>query len=283
MPLPDDLKLLDADLPACPRALLDMLVLLNDENAPVAAMATVIERDMALAAAVVRTVNSAMYGLLRRVETVNEAVRYLGTREVAAITFSTALRAAFPSTPQLEALWDFASRCGMLMGRSAGGLGLDAWRAHSAGLFARCGQAVLMAKYPAVYAALVAELALDDSTDPAALAQAEVARFGVHHAMYGSALCAAWGLGADVVKYVRERIEPPRTWPALGAPLCDLLTLGALTERLLEGGQVDACASALADEQPRRDVQALIGAVRGPWEQLSERGTTERPHGTAVH
>ena len=154
MPLPDELRLLDADLPACPRTLLDMLVLLNDENAPVSAMATVIERDMALASAVVRTVNSAMYGLLRRVETVNEAVRYIGTREVAAITFATALRAAFPATPQLEALWDFAARCGSLMGRSATGLGLDPWRAHTAGLFARCGQAVLMAKYPAAYPAL---------------------------------------------------------------------------------------------------------------------------------
>jgi HD-like signal output (HDOD) protein len=223
-----------------------------------------------------------MIGLLRRVETVNEAVRYLGTREVAAITFSTALRAAFPATPQLEALWDFASRCGLLMGRSAGGMGLDAWRAHSAGLFSRCGQAVLMAKYPAVYAALLAEVTREDIVDPATLARAEVARFGVHHAMYGSALCAAWGLGADVVKYVRERIEPPRTWPALGAPLCDLLTLGALTERLLEGGQVDACAGALAGEQPRRDVQSLIGAVRGPWEQLGERGGTDRLRGIAL-
>ena len=95
MPLPPALRRLDADLPACPRTLVQMLALLEREDAPLGEMAELIESDLALAAAVVRTVNSAMFGLLRRVETVGEAVRYLGTREVAAITYETALRAAF--------------------------------------------------------------------------------------------------------------------------------------------------------------------------------------------
>ena len=151
MPLPADLRTLAVDLPACPRVLLEMMTLLRDDATPLSAIASLIEGDMALAAAVVRTVNSAMFGLLRRVETVGEAVRYLGTREVAAITLETALRASFPPTPRMRRLWQDASRAGLLMGRSAHALAIDPLHAHTAGLFARGGQAVLLARLGSRY------------------------------------------------------------------------------------------------------------------------------------
>ena len=57
--------------------------------------------------------------------------------------FEMGLRAAFPPAPELEPLWERAARRGLLMGRLAQRLGLDAWAAHSAGLFEECGKAVL--------------------------------------------------------------------------------------------------------------------------------------------
>jgi HD-like signal output (HDOD) protein len=60
---------------------------------------------MALAAAVMKAVNSSLYGLKGRVQSVQQAITYLGMREVAAITFEMGLRAAFPPAPN----W---SRCG---------------------------------------------------------------------------------------------------------------------------------------------------------------------------
>ncbi len=264
MPLPQELRALDVDLPACPRTLLDLLVLLEDEDAPLDAMAELIERDMALASAVVRTVNSAMFGLLRRVETVGEAVRYLGTTEVAAITFATALRAAFPPTPQLDALWDRSTRCGVLMGRSAPGLGLDVWRAHTAGLFARCGQAVLLTRSSGLYPTLL-DAYRDDL--PALLA-AERDAFGVTHAAYGSALCASWGLAADVVKFVHARVEPQDSWQALAAPLRDLLVLGSLVDELVAGEDVAVAAERLATHSAR-SAGELLEAVDRHWRRLS--------------
>jgi HD-like signal output (HDOD) protein len=263
MSLPQDLRALDVDLPACPRTLLDLLVLLNDDNAPLDTIGELIERDMALASAVVRTVNAAMFGLLRRVETVGEAVRYLGTTEVAAITFSTALRAAFPPTPQLDALWNQASRCGLLMGRSAPSLGLDVWRAHTAGLFARCGQAVLLTRSQGVYPRLLATY----TNDLPGLLMAEKEAFGVTHAAYGSALCASWGLAADVVKYVHERVEPVQAWQGLAAPLRDLLVLGQLVDELVAGEDVAVSAQRLAQDN-LRTADVLLAAVDGPWQRL---------------
>jgi HD-like signal output (HDOD) protein len=263
MPLPDDLRALDVDLPACPRVLLDLLVLLEDEEASVDTMAELIESDMALASAVVRTVNSAMFGLLRRVETVGEALRYLGTTEVAALTFSTALRAAFAPTPQIERLWHQSARCGLLMGRSAPSLGLDVWRAHTAGLFARSGQAVLLARAQGVYQGLLER----HGDDLAALLAAEREAFGVTHAAYGSALCASWGLAGDVVRYMQARVEPQAQWQSLASPLRDLLVLGSLVDELVAGENVAVAAQRLASNAAR-SASELLEAVDGPWRQL---------------
>jgi HD-like signal output (HDOD) protein len=263
MPLPPALRRLDADLPACPRTLVQMLALLEREDAPLGEMAELIESDLALASAVVRTVNSAMFGLLRRVETVGEAVRYLGTREVAAITYETALRAAFAPSPAMEALWQRAGRGGLLMGRSARALGLDGLHAHTAGLFAHSGQAVLLAHAPQRYGALLAGL----GHDRAALVAAETEAFGVSHASYGSALCAAWGLASDVVHFVRERIRPTDAWAGLDPRLRRLLGLGAVVDTLLQEEDLEAAAEQLAQAGGcQRD--ELIDAVQPPWTRL---------------
>ena len=72
---------------------------------------------MALAAAVLKAVNSSLYGLKGRVQSVQQAITYLGMREVAAITFEMGLRAAFPPAAELEPLWQRAAQRGLLMGR----------------------------------------------------------------------------------------------------------------------------------------------------------------------
>ena len=59
---------------------------------------------MALAAAVLKAVNSAMYGLRGRVQSVQQAITYLGTREVASVTFEMGLRAVFPDAPRARAV-----------------------------------------------------------------------------------------------------------------------------------------------------------------------------------
>ena len=115
MPIDPALRSLDIDLPACPQVLVQLSLLMADEDANAQSIATLIEADMALASAVVRSVNSALFGLVRRVESVPEAVRYLGTREVSALTFEIGLRGAFPPSPTLSALWARAGRRGLVM------------------------------------------------------------------------------------------------------------------------------------------------------------------------
>lgn len=232
MPPPIDpaLRSLDTDIPACPQVLVQLSLLMNDEGANAQAIGALIEGDMALASAVVRAVNSAMFGLLRRVETVRDAVRYLGTREVSAITFEMGLRAAFPPGPLLDALWQRAGKRGLVMGRAAGAVDLDPWLAHTAGLFAESGQAVLFAHDPTRYAALAATSAAGG----AARLAAEIEAFGVSHAALGAALCHAWGVAADVAEAVRLRPLAPAEWPADAQIVRKLLALGHAADQQLD-------------------------------------------------
>lgn len=231
MPIDPALRSLDTDIPACPHVLVQLSLLMNDEAANAQSIAALIEGDMALASAVVRAVNSAMFGLLRRVETVPDAVRYLGTREVSAITFEMGLRAAFPPGPLIEGLWQRAGRRGLAMGRAARPLDIDPWLAHTLGLFAESGQAVLYAHDPTRYAALAATAPSID-----ARLAAEIEAFGVSHAALGAALCHAWGLAAEVAEAVRARPQAAHDWAQQAASVRKLLVLGAAVDAALSEG-----------------------------------------------
>jgi len=87
------------------------------------------------------------------------------------------------------------------MGRLAQGLGLDAWAAHSAGLFEECGKAVLFRHAPDHYRAMLRACATD-----ADLCQLEHTGFGVSHDALGAALCESWGLGPAAVASVRHHV-----------------------------------------------------------------------------
>jgi len=267
-----ELRSLEIDIPAQPEALVKLSLLLAEEDINLQAAAALIETDMALAAAVLKAVNSSLYGLKGRVQTVQQAITYLGMREVAAITFEMGLRAAFPPAAELEPLWHRAAQRGLLMGRVATRLGLDAWAAHSAGLFEECGKAVLFRHAPDHYRAMLRAVA--DDTELAAL---ERAGFGVSHDALGAALCESWGLAAAAVASVRHHValqadtgEAPVMPPALPPGRRGLAALSAIVYRLMNApDRVDETAAALAP-QADLDPDLVLRSVRQVQGRLEE-------------
>jgi HD-like signal output (HDOD) protein len=202
MPVDPELRTLHIDIPARPESLVKLSLLMADEDMNLQAASRLIEEDMALAAAVMKAVNSSLYGLKSRVQSVQQAVTYLGMREVAAITFEMGLRAAFPPAAELEPIWKRAAQRGLIMGRLAAAMGQDAWAAHSAGLFEECGKAVLFRHAPDHYPSML-RAARNDTE----LVSLEMAGFGVSHDALGAALCESWGLGAAAVASVRHHVQ----------------------------------------------------------------------------
>lgn len=228
MNIDPNLRNLNIDLPACPGTLVKLSLLMADPSCAIEPLAAVIETDMALASAVVRTVNSALFGLLKRVETVHEAVRYLGMAQVASLTYEIGLRGAFPPSPTLQAIWDRAGVRGLAMGRIARQLDVEPWQAHTAGLFAESGRAVLYVHDKERYVTL--ERA---ATGEADLCASEVEAFGVSHAALGGALCQAWGLSREVSDSVRARVYDPDEWMQERPAVQRLLVIGRVVDQLL--------------------------------------------------
>ncbi|HEY2928065.1 HDOD domain-containing protein [Piscinibacter sp.] len=201
MPVDPQLRSLNIDVPAQPEALVKLSLLIAEEDVNLQALSALIESDMALASAVLKAVNSSLYGLSGRVQSVHQALTYLGTREVAAVTFEMGLRAVFPLAPELVPVWERAGVRGLLMGRIGQALGVDPWAAHSAGLFEECGKAVLFRHAAARY-----RLLLTGAKDDEELLLLEQQEFGVSHDALGAALCESWGLAPAAVLSVRYHV-----------------------------------------------------------------------------
>lgn len=266
MPIDPALRSLDIDLPTQPETLAELSMLLARDDVNLHAVSRLIEHDMALAAAVLKAVNSSMYGLKGRVQSVQQAVTYLGMREVAAVTFEMGLRAVFPDTSDLAPVWERASVRGLLMGRLARELGLDSWAAHSAGLFEECGKAVLYRHAPGRYRHLLRAPGSDTT-----LAAAEMAAFGVSHDALGAALCESWGLAAPAVASVRHHVTVQSTGRIpLQLPRRGLCALSAVAHALMTDTEtIDAVAESIAP-QAELDPLLVLRAARRVMRQIED-------------
>ncbi len=257
MPVDPKLRSLNIDVPAQPEALVKLSLLLAEDDVNLQSLSHLIETDMALAAAVLKAVNSSLYGLKGRVQSVQQAVTYLGTREVSAVTFEMGLRAVFPAAPELEPMWQRASVRGVLMGRIGQALNVDPWGAHSAGLFEECGKAVLFKHAQDVYRPI-----LTTSANDSELIEREFEAFGVSHDALGAALCESWGLGPAAVASVRHhvRVNAHRELPS-SAPRRSICALSALANALMnDPASLEEVAQAVAPQAMLDQTLVLRGA-----------------------
>ena len=267
-----ELRTLQIDIPARPESLVQLSLLMADDDMNLQAASRLIEDDMALAAAVMKAVNSSLYGLKGRVQSVHQAITYLGLREVAAITFEMGLRAAFPPAPELEPIWRRAAQRGLVMGRLAAAMGLDAWAAHSAGLFEECGKAVLFRHAPDHYPSM-----LRAAQDDGELVSLEMAGFGVSHDALGAALCESWGLGAAAVASVRHHVQAQSTGELPELPAKRGITALSVIARalMLAPDTLDEVAAQMA-AQAELEPTLVLRSARRVLEQMEQAAARAR-------
>jgi HD-like signal output (HDOD) protein len=268
MSVDPELRSLDIEIPAQPEVLVKLSVLMAEDEIDLLAVSALVEGDMALAAAVLKAVNSSLYGLRGRVQTVHQALTYLGMREVSAIAFEMSLRAAFPPAAELEPVWERAAKRGLMMGRIGQMIGVDPWACHSAGLFEECGKAVLYRHAPQHYPAMLRAAASD--TDLSAL---ENAAFGVSHDALGAALCESWGLAPAAVASVRHHVtvqssgQMPEALQRRG-----VAGVSAIVNTLMSApSELETRTHGFA-QQAQLDEAACLRAARRVQEQLENQG-----------
>ena len=152
------------------------------------------------------------------------------------------------------------------MGRLGHALGLDAWAAHTAGLFEECGKAVLFRHAPEHYPAMLRAAANDSE-----LCQLEHTGFGVSHDALGAALCDSWGIGPAAVGCVRHHVHAQAT-RVLEGPTArrQVQTLSIIVHALMNDATTVDEAVAEVAPQAGLDTVAVLRSARKLEEQLDE-------------
>ncbi len=192
-------QLLSVELPPRPGVLAELGVEMQKAEPDFDRVSELVNVDVGLGAAVIKTANSPYIGLGRRVTSVQQAIYYLGLAEVFVIVTGLLLRRAFPSTdPSMELVWEASAKRAALMGRLARDLrGLPRDRVHTCGLFENCGMAVLVIYAPG-YSRSFAQI--EAASNPQEI---ERTQYGLDHTVIGDALVRTWGLSDEVAMAVR--------------------------------------------------------------------------------
>jgi HD-like signal output (HDOD) protein/ActR/RegA family two-component response regulator len=244
-------------LPSCPRRYTELTELMADRDATAARAAALVERDVAMSAKVMQLVNSAFFGLGRRVARIQEAVHYLGLETLRALVLHAGAFEAFAPTRPIDGFEISAlQRRSHLAARIARRLAPDARArddAFTAGMLHGIGLLVLARQDPYEFGAAIAEA----QRAGAALHEVEYAHHGSSHAELGAYVLGIWGLPEPIVDGVAHQHRIARlAGPALDTPLAVHVATVLAAERCPEAvatpaGALDAATLAAAGAADR--------------------------------
>ncbi len=196
------------DLPPLPATYSKLSTMTQDPEVSMDAVAAVVERDPAITAAVLRIINSAYFGLPRRVSSLRETVRYLGIVPLKNLVLTVEVFEGLAKGKralhlQHEALLRaYAMR--ELLGRTA-----LSEQAFIAGVLADVGMLLLLSKLP------VDAQAIEWRCEAGVLPWvAQTERLGCTVASIGAQLLTRWNLPAALVEAVALNHLPLRGSPA---------------------------------------------------------------------
>lgn len=165
-------------------------------------IADAISQDVGLSAALLKTINSALFGLPRQVQSVTHAVNLLGISRVSTLVNSLALKTSLNAFG-IERFWDQSARTALLCTWLAGKLGHDRDLAHLFGLFRDAGIPLMMKRFPDY------KDTLRLTNQPGAnFTAVEDARHGVNHAQVGAIMARNWNLPAAIHDAIARHHDP---------------------------------------------------------------------------
>lgn len=189
------------DIPAQPALLRAVQQELQKDDPDPRAVSTLLLKDVAMSAALVRMANSAAFGARRKIESVTQAIAFLGLRQTTALLTAVLLKnAPALSGPQMPRFWDAADKRAVAMQYLARKtFAAEPEVAHTCGLFCDVGIALLMRKFPTYIDTLM--YANGAQAEPFLVV--EDTRHGTNHAVVGAMVARTWGLSDTVVQAIR--------------------------------------------------------------------------------
>src|SRR5690606_16236892 len=190
--------------------------------------------DVGLAAAMLKTVNSPLYGLRSKATSVQQALILLGLRNVAQLITGLLLRQAFPvaQSAAMEHFWTTSAGTAAVCSFVARELKIcDSNQAYTFGLFRDAGMPAMLSKKKASYEDILTGAAFDGV---APITTVELARYNLTHAQVGAYFGTSWHLDESVWKAILLHHDYAN-WPARARELAvRTAALGLLSEEIFE-------------------------------------------------
>jgi len=164
--------------------------MLSSDQADARQVAELVKREPAVTAALLRCANSALFGGLRRITDLHQAIARLGLPRVANLVTAMQVKGHFEhDTPQktriLQELWDHSVAGAIVCRRLAQRQGIDVEEAFLAGLLHDCGRLVVLRSLDHLQAAepslMISDSVLDEMMETL-------------HAKLGHLMLTSWNL-----------------------------------------------------------------------------------------
>lgn len=195
-------------LVSLPEVCIEVQELADSPYSTASDLGAVIGKDPALSARLLRIVNSAYFGLPRRVDTLTRAVNLVGLRELRTLTLAASAAEVFGDIDSrlldMPTFWQHSVYCGLVAGTLAGAARvLHRERLFTAGLLHDVGRLLMLMKLPQEMAAVMSQYRTADE-----ICRAEAQQVGFDHAEAGGALLEHWNLPATLCAAVRHHHDP---------------------------------------------------------------------------
>jgi len=209
MPTADPFRDLE-QLPQFPGIATKVLRVLSRDDAGVAEIAGLVRADAALSSEMLRIVNSPLYGMKLRVNSIQQALVVLGFDEIRRFVLAVSMRGFLGASMRLDLLrgiWRHSLACAIVCEElsiaCSSSEGRDD-RAYTTGLLADIGRLALFVVHPEGYSAL-----LTDADPATAMLERERNAFGLDHCEAGAWLAGKWGLPEEVKRVAATHHNPP--------------------------------------------------------------------------
>lgn len=199
-------------LPALPHIAMQVQQLVRDPDSSPLQLLRTINSDPSLAAAILKTVNSAAYGLPRKIDSLDRAIPMLGLKAVSELTVAHSVGALFSAKDigggfSATDLWLHSNLVANIARKLAGFVNRKlADSAYVAGLLHDIGLLVLCQQFPKEEAKLLAGA----KSSPVPLTKSELDTFGFDHADLGLLIMSQWQLPEPTCIAVAMHHDPFR-------------------------------------------------------------------------
>lgn len=193
-------------LPSAPKIVRKLIETFDQEDVDLNLVAKYIESDPVLTAKLLKTANSAFFGLNRNVASAREALNMLGLIKVRALVVAAAMNDSFHTlgTVNLRQYWRYSLNSANLSRYLALPIRIDENAAFTAGLLHAIGELVMHVAMPERMMELDQSIAMLDLKR----AKAQKGMFGYSYAEVGAALAREWKFPKRMVNAIEHQVAP---------------------------------------------------------------------------